>query len=100
MCSVVCRDNLRLLPALVIALLAGVVVFVVIAVVQWQFDLPTPAALAAAQVPADPSEHHQLRDQQLEMLKSCRWLDKSKGIVSLPIEDAMRTVVRENARPR
>jgi hypothetical protein len=95
--SVVCRDNLRLVQAIVIAMLAGVVVFIIMAVVQWQFDLPTPAALAAAQAPADPSEYHQLRDQQLETLKSCRWIDKSKNAATLPIERAMDLIVRENA---
>jgi hypothetical protein len=90
-------DNLRLLSAIVIALLAGVVALVIMAVVQWRFDLPTPTALAAAQAPADPSEYHQLRDQQLETLKSCRWLDKSKGAVSLPIERAMDLIIRESA---
>lgn len=98
--SAIGRDNLRLLPALVIALLAGVVVFIVMTIVQWQYDLPTPAALAAAQAPADPSEYHQLRDQQLETLKSCRWIDKSKGTIALPIDAAMKIVVRENSRPR
>lgn len=90
-----CRDNLNLLQAIIVAVLSGVAVLVVMVVAQWRFDLPTPTAVAAAHASADSSESRQLHNQQTDVIKSCRWIDKSKGVVSVPIERAMELTVRE-----
>ncbi len=97
--TALCSDNLNLLQAIVVAVLIAAVVLVVMVMAQWRFDLPTPTALAAAQAAADPSELCRLHDQQADALKSCRWIDKNSGLVTLPIETAMELVVRRHALP-
>jgi hypothetical protein len=43
----------------------------------------------------DPLELARLRTEQLEKLHAYRWIDKSKGIVGIPIDLGMELTVRE-----
>jgi hypothetical protein len=47
-----------------------------------------------------PEELAQLRAQHENQLNSYRWVDEKKGIVAIPIERAMKLVVRDLAAGR
>ena len=46
-----------------------------------------------------PEELAQARAQQGEQIHSYRWIDPSKGVVGIPVEDAMDLVVAGGAGP-
>jgi hypothetical protein len=46
-----------------------------------------------------PEELAQARAQQAEQIHAYRWIDRSKGVVGIPVEEAMDLVVREGAGP-
>lgn len=64
----------------------------------------TPAQTIAASVPrlqtAPTLDLQALRDQKRAMLDRYRWLDQDKGIVQIPIEQAMQVVVERSATKR
>ena len=115
------RKDIVIAPLLYIV--AGLVVVVVISclVSWWCFDFLqardretkiSPFPLAAAernQLPAEPrleqvdrmtaAEHNQqlprLYDTELRRLDSYGWVDQTKGIAHIPIEQAMKTIVEQ-----
>lgn len=46
-----------------------------------------------------PEELARARAQQAEQIHSYRWIDRPRGVVGIPIEDAMDLVVRDGAGP-
>jgi hypothetical protein len=46
-----------------------------------------------------PEELARARAQQLEQIHASRWIDRSKGIAGIPVEEAMALVVRDGAGP-
>ena len=54
----------------------------------------TEEAIKAEDAPA--SDYVQLRQSQATALNQFGWADKSKGIVRIPIDDAMRIIVQNN----
>jgi hypothetical protein len=46
-----------------------------------------------------PEELARARAEQAEQIHSYRWIDRTKGVVGIPIEDAMDLVVRDGAGP-
>jgi hypothetical protein len=53
------------------------------------------AKIYAAGVP----ELEQLNARQIQNIQSYRWIDRERGLVAVPIDEAIRLVVREGARP-
>ncbi len=53
------------------------------------------AKVYAAGVP----ELEQLNARQLQNIQSYRWIDRERGLVAVPIDEAIRLVVREGAQP-
>lgn len=51
-------------------------------------------------VAESPEELDSLRASQLEVLHEYRWVDRSKGVVAIPIDRAMEIVERESAARR
>jgi hypothetical protein len=47
-----------------------------------------------------PEELARLRAEQLEALHSYRWVDEKSGVVSIPIEEAMKLVARGSEEGR
>lgn len=55
----------------------------------------TRAKVYAAGIP----ELERLHAQQIQNIQSYRWIDRQRGVAAIPIDDAIRLVVREGARP-
>ena len=82
-------------PATVVAAIVGaVLVFVAIVFLQALFNRAEDSELARKVTAAVPAELLSLRAEQLDRLNGYRWVDPSKGIVAIPIEQAMDVTVR------
>jgi hypothetical protein len=55
----------------------------------------TRAKVYAAGVP----ELERLHAEQVQNIQRYRWIDRERGIVALPIDEAIRLVVRDGAQP-
>jgi hypothetical protein len=93
------EDDPRILPSLVAGVLGVVGTVLVIlgletlhyrtqdALVERSFDDVSSSSLAERAA------------EQRELLGAYRWVDRERGVVSIPIERAMELVVRESAGP-
>ena len=84
---------------------AGLVAFVALGVGLARWLYPAPDKSLTFQPPMSypmPSlqndtvaDMNRFRDEQLRQLDGVYWLDRAKGVVHLPIDDAMRLVARD-----
>ena len=79
----------------VVGVVGAVLVFVVIVLLQALFQSAEQAELARKVTSAAPAELESLRAEQLGLLNGYRWVDREKGIVAIPIEQAMELTVRD-----
>ena len=80
---------------LVVGIVGTILLVVTVVFVQGLYEKTNRAELAGKVVREAPAELRLLRVSQLERLETPRWIDKSKGIVAIPIDRAMEIVVRE-----
>jgi hypothetical protein len=84
-------------------LIAGAAIlgaFLIVAVLIWAMEHYTrPAPLNAGRAAERAQALRELRAAEAESLHTTAWLDQSKGIVRLRIEDAMKIVEREWQNP-
>ena len=83
----------RMALAYVIGILGS---FLIVAALVWAMQRYTqPAALNAERAAERAKALGELRAAETEALQNPGWMDQAKGIVRLPIEEAMRMVERE-----
>lgn len=89
------RDNLTLSARAVGGIPAVVVFLVIVTALVGHFsrDRRNVAGGKTARISAVRFEV--LRDQQLERVNAYRWVDRDRGIVAIPVDRAMKLVVRE-----
>lgn len=90
------RNSLRFPAAIGFGLVIALAFLLFMTVVQWRLGWPTRTMVGAEQAAGDSSELRQLQEAQRKQLASYRWLDKSKGVVGIPIDRAMELVFRES----
>jgi hypothetical protein len=83
---------------LVAALVGAILVFVIIVALQAFFYRSEEAERAIKFYPVVPEELAKLRATQQEQLHTYRWVDRDRGIVAIPIDQAMELVVRDQGR--
>jgi hypothetical protein len=70
--------------------------FLIVAALVWVMQRYTqPAALNAQRAAERAKALGELRAAETEALEHAGWMDQAKGIVRLPIEEAMRLVERD-----
>ena len=79
----------------VVGIVGAILIFVVIVALQALFNRAEEGELARKVVAAAPRDLESVRAEQLERLNGYRWVDRSKGIVSVPIDRAMEKVLAE-----
>jgi hypothetical protein len=79
----------------VVGIASAIVLFVVVVFLQAFFYHQEQDENARKVVAVAPEELSELRAQQQELLRSCRFIDPKQGVVAIPIERAMELVVRE-----
>ncbi len=88
-------------PRLIAILAAGLAGFMLVAVIAIRIGAPDalrgagpePHPTAAPRLQSDPKgDYAAYRDQQTQLLRSYGWIDRARGIVRLPIEQAMHDV--------
>ena len=83
----------RMALAYVIGILGS---FLIVAALVWAMQRYTqPAALNAERAAERAKALGELRAAEVEALQNPSWVDQGKGIVRLPIEEAMRLVERD-----
>lgn len=83
----------------ILGIVGAVLVFVSVVWLQALFAHVERKEIRTKLLARAPEEIARLRAEQLEALHSYRWVDQAAGIVSIPIEDAMKIVAREGAGP-
>lgn len=86
--------HLRLPYAGVLAVVVGVAFFLLMTTVQWRLDWPTKTMTARQEALNDSAEVRQLRETQTKNLNHYRWIDKSRGVLGIPIERAMELLAK------
>jgi hypothetical protein len=86
--------------ATIVAGVVGVVATVLIILGLEALHYRTEVVLAEESFTDEPSPLGRLVDEQREMLRSYRWVDRERGIVSIPIERAMELVAAESTAQR
>jgi hypothetical protein len=83
----------------VVGLVGAVLIFVVIVLLQALFQRAGETELARRVTSAVPAELESLRADQLGRLNGYRWVNPQKGIVAVPIDEAMELTVRDAGAP-
>lgn len=81
-----------------VGIVFAIVLFVVVVLLQAYFYRAEQQETVRKVVAVAPQELSQLRAQQEELLHSYKLVDPQKGVVSVPIELAMKLVVREDGK--
>jgi hypothetical protein len=94
-------------PRLLLAIAGAVLVLLVVAfsAVLWFYTakVPARAPIVPRQFPApqllqnETDELHRVDSEQRARLSGYRWVDRAQGIVSIPINAAMRIIAAEGA---
>ena len=85
-------------PTTVAALVGA---FLLLATVFWieaLYQKTVEAERARKIVSQEPAELSTVRASQADQLREYRWVDRTQGVVALPIERAMELVVEEHGR--
>lgn len=78
------------------AVAAAIVACLVFAALVWKTrQYTTPAPLGAARVEERAKAFREMRAAEIEALHSVGWVDQAKGIVRLPIDEALKLAERE-----
>jgi len=80
---------------LVVAIIGALAILVLILALQAMFYSSQEAERGNKVNASDPADLSRLRAQQLEQLNGYRWIDPSKGLVAIPIDQAMELTVRD-----
>jgi hypothetical protein len=80
-----------------IGIVGAVLTFVAIVWLQAYFVHAERSETEKKLLARPPQELARLRAEQLEALHSYRWVDEPAGVVSIPIDEAMKIVAREAA---
>jgi hypothetical protein len=81
---------------ILVGITGAILVFVLIVALQALFYHVQENAVRQKTYPEAPAELSRVQAEQLEHLNSYRWVDKEKGIVGIPIEEAMKQVAADN----
>jgi hypothetical protein len=92
--------ELRAGPIVVTGIVGAVLLFVLIVALQAVFLNAREGETYDKVVAVGDDDVRGLQARQLGVLNSYRWIDEEKGVVGIPIEDAMKLVVREAGAPR
>jgi hypothetical protein len=84
--------------AAVVGIVFAIVLFVVVVLLQAFFYQQVSEEHERKVVAVAPEELSQLRAQHLVALHSYRWVDEKAGVVAIPIDLAMKLVVRDDGR--
>jgi hypothetical protein len=82
----------------VVGLVFAILLFVVVVVLQAYFYRAEEAENVRKAVVVAPEELSQLRAQQQERLHSYKIIDPKKGVIAIPINLAMKLLVRDGGR--
>jgi hypothetical protein len=82
----------------VVGLVFAIVLFALVVVLQAFFYRQEQQENVRKVVAVAPEELSQLRAQQQELLHSYKFLDPQKGVVAIPVDQAMGLVVREGGK--
>jgi hypothetical protein len=91
------REDLNTPLIVFIGVMAAVLTFVLIILLQVWFQQQQTAEIARKTNPGKSAEWAQILSEQQTALNSYAWVDREKGVVSIPIERAMDLVVRQYA---
>lgn len=83
------------LMTLAIVVIGAIVLAVVVVFVQGLYERAQKAQFQEKVVAEQPAELRQLRIAQLDRLHKIAWADKNRGLVTIPIERAMKLLVEE-----
>jgi hypothetical protein len=79
---------------------AAVIVCLVFAALAWKTrQYTTPAPLGAERADERAKALGELRAAEAEALQNPAWIDQDKGLVRLPIQDALRVTVQQWQNP-
>ena len=96
--------NARLLLAVAGSVIALLVVAFGATLWFYEAEVPEHGAIIPAKFPApglsgdQALERRQLTAEQNALLQSYRWIDREHGIISVPIDDAMRRIAAKGAQ--
>ena len=89
------NDDPNVQKIAMVGVIGAIVLFVLIVALQTLFYTAETAEREIKFSTGDPHELARLRTEQLEKLHAYRWIDKSKGVVGIPIDLGMELTVRE-----
>lgn len=84
---------------LLVVVVGTILIVAVVVFVQGLYGRATRSEFERKVVAEAPAELQRLRADQLMRLSGLTWVDRREGIVTIPIEDAMRMVIREAGAP-
>ena len=93
------EDDPKAPMTIVITVVGALLVFVIVIALQAFFYNSEEAERGRKVYSEAPEELARLRAQQLEGLRSYRWIDSQKGVVAIPVQRAMELIVREQGGP-
>jgi hypothetical protein len=82
----------------VIGIVAILLLIVIIIGVQAWFMAEQKADIERKFSDAQPTWLVDLKTEQTQRLETARWVDQSKGIVQIPIEEAMQLIVKDQGK--
>lgn len=96
--------NARLLLAIAASVLVLLAVAFGATLLFYKAEVPSRGAIVPARFPQpgltgdDPRERQRLEAEQQERLHGYRWVDRSRGIASVPIDEAMHRIAAKGAQ--
>lgn len=91
-----------LLVGFSVLLLIGAAIGLLDAVYQWKVRVqspPPPKTFPAPRVQAGQADElHRIQAEQLRRLGEYRWVDRTQGLVQIPIERAMQLIAQKGAQ--
>ena len=93
------QDELKAGPIAIAGIVGAILTFALIVALSALFLQAQSVETYHKSVRQTPAELRRLRSNQIEKLNGYGWVDREKGIVSVPIERAMELLVEE-AKPR
>jgi len=87
-------------PTTVAAVVGSLVLVATVFWVEALYQRTVESERARKVVAQEPAELRTVQAGQLDQLRDYRWVDRTQGVVAVPIERAMDLVVQENGAPR
>ena len=82
---------------LIVGAVGVILLAVVIILLQVLFYRTSEAEKWRKVISQQPAELRGVQSEQREMLNGYRWVDQPNGVVAIPVDEAMKLVVRETA---